>query len=167
MRSILSNFSDEYIVPNLFWPMLIILTIIIIVLISMFSSTLPYPHDFIPSDKSKDRHPLTIDDEFTIINKIENTLLEWLAVVVFLITLAMILRHLDKNIYFSIFFLTVAIVTSIVLNLDYIQSRRDAAELGYETTWRMNYLFFIVLVIIAIVTFILYDVIKDNLYRPR
>lgn len=52
-----------------------------------------------------------------------------------------------------------------VLDLDYIQNRREAAKSGYETSWRMNFLFYIVLVITIIVTFILYDIISDNYYR--
>lgn len=167
MPSIFSNFSNDYIEPNLFWPMLIILTIVIITLIYMFTLPLPFPEGFVSDDIEPRKHPLTPDDEFLVINRIEDTIIEWLAVVVFLITLAVILRRLDKNIYFSIIFLIIAFVTSIVLNLDYIQHRRRAAESGYETTWRMNYLFYIVLIIITIITFILHDIVRDNFYRPK
>ncbi len=167
MPSIFSNFSHEYIEPNLYWPMLIILTIIVVVLIFMFTSPLPFPEGFVSKDVEPRKHPLTPDDEFIIINQIETNQLEWLAVVVFLITLAVILRRLDKNIVFSILFLTVAFATSIVLNLDYIQNRREAAKSGFETSWRMNYLFYVVLVITIIITFILYDIIRDIFYKPK
>jgi len=165
MPSLFSNFSHEYIEPNLYWPMLIILTIIVVALIFMFTAPLPYPEGFISDDVEPRKHPLVPDDEFIIVNQIENNQLEWLAVVVFLITLAVILRRLDKNIVFSILFLIVAFATSIVLNLDYIQNRREAAKSGYETSWRMNFLFYVVLVITIIVTFILYDIVRDNYYR--
>ena len=166
MHSILSNFSNDYIEPRLFWPMLIILTIIVVVLIFIFTSPLPFPDDFVSSDVEGKSHPLRPDDEFTIINEIENTQIDWLRVVVFLITLAVILRSLDKNIFYSIFFLIVAFVTCIVLNMDYIQNRREAAKSGYETNWRMNYLFYVVLVIMVVVAFILYDIIRDKFFRP-
>ena len=169
MHSILSNFSNDYIEPNLFWPMFIILTIIVIVLIFMFTTPLPYPDDHIHSSMREKEYDQVWepDHEFTIINEIENTQLDWLRVVVFLITLAVILRTLDKNIFYSIFFLIVSFVTAIVLNIDYIQNRREAAKSGYETTWRMDYLFYVVILIMVIVAFILYDIIRGNFYRPK
>ncbi len=146
----------------IFWSILIIATITIITLIFLFFQPLPFP----PGHKKNcpDDDIISIDDEFTIVNRIEDTQLEWLGVTVFFITLAVILRRFEDRAIVTIIFILIAWSVLVVLGLDYIQSRRMAARAGHEVTWRMNFLFFISLVMLTIVSVILYDAIIDNYF---
>ena len=104
------------------------------------------------------------DKEFTFLDRIENTQLQWLGVVVFLITLATIWKSFEKNINYAIFFLIVAWISLLVVNLDYLQSRREGRRLGFSVTWRTDFLFFVILSIFIAVSFSIYDIIKENYF---
>ncbi len=139
-------------------PILITTAIIITVLLIYF---------LVPQDLTGTldlNQPGVSDEEFTFLDRIENTQLQWLGVVVILITLATIWKSFEKNINYAIFFLIVAWISLLVVNLDYLQSRREARRLGFSVTWRTDFLFFVILSIFIAVSFSLYDIIKENYF---
>lgn len=133
----------------LFWLTLFVIGIIILLMVYFF---------FLPtSPKNKSMTA----DEFILINRIEDTILAWITVATFFITLGIIIKGFERySVYFSLAFILMGIIMLVMGNINYLDDRKLILGKNFDVPGKLDVLFIVVMIGIIITIFILYDVIR-------
>jgi magnesium-transporting ATPase (P-type) len=153
-RSLSKDATSNY----LFWLTVAVIIVIILVMAYFYFRPLP---------KSNGVN-LTADDEFIILNRLEDTILAWITVATFFITFAIIIKGFERySIFYSIGFLVLGIILLVMVNVNYLTDRQRIAAAGFKIKPRMDVLFVIVLMATIISIIILYDIINYDVPKVK
>nr|QBK91205.1 MAG: uncharacterized protein LCPAC202_01790 [Pithovirus LCPAC202] len=133
----------------LFWLTLFVIGIIILLMVYFF---------FLPmSPKGK----LKTEEEFSLVNRIEDTILAWITIATFFITLGIIIKGFERySVYFSLTFILMGIIMLVMGNINYLGDRQLILRNNFEVPAKLDVLFIVVIIGIIVTIFILYDVIR-------
>ncbi len=133
----------------LFWLTLFVIGIILLLMVYFF---------FLPtSPKNKSMTA----DEFVLINRIEDTILAWITIATFFITLGIIIKGFERySVYFSLTFILMGIIMLVMGNINYLGDRQLILGKNFDVPGKLDVLFIVVIIGIIVTIFILYDVIR-------
>ncbi len=96
----------------------------------------------------------------TEIDRLESNFLAWITVASIFLAAAIIIkgRFGIYNIYYSASFLTIVVILLLITSSDYISERNKLRERGLDVFIRLDYLFLIIVAVIFICLFMIYDV---------
>ncbi len=134
----------------LFWLTLFIIGFIILLMVYFL---------FLPVSNKSSR--LKVEDEFILVNRIEDTILSWITVATFFITLGIIIKGFERySIYFSLTFLLMGIIMLVMGNINYLGDRQLILQGNFKVPAKLDVLFIVVIIGIIVTIFILYDIIR-------
>ncbi len=106
-------------------------------------------------------HTVT-EKEFETVNRIEERLVFWVQASVLVVTIGILVRKFETHrVLFAILFTIVGICMLISANFTYMDNKEIATSFGYEVPARVDMLFVLVIVILIIAFFMLYDLLVD------
>ena len=120
----------------LFWLTLLVIGIIIVLMIYFL---------FLPGSDKLPR--LKVEDEFILINRIEDTILAWITVSTFFITLGIIIKGFERySIYYSLTFILMGIIMLVVGNINYLADRQLILQNNFKVPAKLDVLFIVTII---------------------